>query len=167
MCLCWRKFITVGMGFESLCPSPAQRGGKKPLPGYLQKSSLLPGCLWIRCASGLFQCCAREMLVIPKTHTQGPIWCNSQQGLYSIQAISLPPNTSPSCRTVLVVVEPQISIGARLYSKQQVGDKYALYCGLYHIDWWWESYHKLDFCFRLHWSSLDRSGACNMGVQVC
>lgn len=35
------------------------------------------------------------------------------------------------------------------------------------IAWCCESYHKLNFCFCLHWWSLDRGWACNLGVQVC
>lgn len=30
-----------------------------------------------------------------------------------------------------------------------------------------ESYHKLNFCFLLHWWSLDKGWACYLGVQVC
>ena len=35
------------------------------------------------------------------------------------------------------------------------------------IGWCWESYHKLNFCSPLHWWSLGRGWACNLGVQVC
>jgi hypothetical protein len=34
------------------------------------------------------------------------------------------------------------------------------------IGWCWESYRKLNFCFPLHWWSLRRGQACNLGVQV-
>ena len=35
------------------------------------------------------------------------------------------------------------------------------------IGWCWESYHKLNFCFPLHWWSLGRGWACNLGMQAC
>jgi hypothetical protein len=31
------------------------------------------------------------------------------------------------------------------------------------IGWCWESYHKLNFCSSLHWWSLGRGWACNLG----
>lgn len=69
----------------------------------------------------MFKCSAREMLVIPQnpdkslseaTHTAGSLLN------LSWLAHSPPPNAPPSYRKVLVVEEPQISMRARLYSKQ-------------------------------------------------
>ena len=33
------------------------------------------------------------------------------------------------------------------------------------IGWCWESYHKLNFCSPLHWWSLGRGWACNLGCR--
>ena len=33
------------------------------------------------------------------------------------------------------------------------------------IGWCWESYHKLNFCSPLHWWSLGREQACNLGCR--
>lgn len=37
-------------------------------------------------------------------------------------------------------------------------------CPLSIFGWYWESYHILNFCFPLHWCSLGRGWACNLGV---
>ena len=83
----------------------------------------------------------------------------------------VPPTHPLSHRTVLVVVEPQISIGARLYSMQQAGvrvqaSNWRATMAFNIIGWCWKSYNKLSFCSPLHWWSLGRGWACNLGRQV-
>jgi hypothetical protein len=75
----------------------------------------------------LQHCYAREMLVILK-HTQEPIWCDSQQGLYSIQACSDPPihhHHAGSFWWCVCGGSKEYLIRARFYSKQQAGNTCA------------------------------------------
>jgi hypothetical protein len=66
-------------------------------------------------------------------HTQARQWwrmplilaCRRQRKVDFFILSRVPPNAPPSCRTGLVVGEPQVSIGARLYRKQQLGNKCA------------------------------------------
>jgi hypothetical protein len=61
----------------------------------------------------------------PKTTKQEPIRYNSYQGLILFNIAHATQSTLLSCRTVLQLGETQISIGPRLYSKQQDDDKCA------------------------------------------
>lgn len=112
------------------------------------------------------------MLVIPKTHR-----CRTdvtqRRGfiLFQLAQASPLPHVPRSCKEVLVVGDPWMSIMARVYSKQQAGSicvsiELQSYCGLYIIVWCWESYNKLNFCSLLPWWSLEKGWACNLGLQV-
>jgi hypothetical protein len=89
-----------------------------------------------------------------------------------IRASSGLPNAPPSLRMVLVVGEPRMSMKQdfRVSSKQGVcvqASHWQAPVAFSIIGWCWESHHKLRFCSPLHWWSLGRGWACNLGVQVC
>jgi hypothetical protein len=104
------------------------------------------------------------------THTQELIWCNSQQGLYSIRASSSPPNAPPSHRTVLVGEEPRMSMwqGFIVSTKHGIrmrASKWKATLAFNITGWCWESHHKLNFCSPLHGWSLGKGWACNLGCR--
>jgi hypothetical protein len=92
-----------------------------------------------------------EMLVIPK-NTQEPIWCNSQQGLYSTRAgWGAPPLPSapPSCRTDFFGGGMSTGQSFIVSSKQGIHvqtSNWKAPVAFNIIGWCWESYHKLNFC---------------------
>lgn len=71
--------------------------------------------------------------------------------------------------------KPRVSIGARLYSKHQMGVAVSVQASTWEvtmaftiIGWCWEPHHKFKFCFPLHGWSLGRVRACNLGgVRDC
>ena len=70
-------------------------------------------------------CYAREMLVIPKTTRRSRSDATHSRGfvLFALdRLLPQPPNLPLSQRTVWVVRKPQMSIRARLYSKQKAGN---------------------------------------------
>jgi hypothetical protein len=104
---------------------------------------------------------------------QEPICCNLQQALYSIQTSSSPiPNSPMSHRTVLMVGEPQMSMGQGFIIKSKQGvhmqaSNWKAIVAFNIIGWCWvESYHKLNFCSPLHLWLLCKVWACNLGMQV-
>jgi hypothetical protein len=63
-----------------------------------------------------------------------------------------------------------MSIRARLYSKQKQGihvqaSNWKAPVAFNVIGRCWESHHKLNFCSLLHWWSLGKGWACNLGYR--
>ena len=120
-------------------------------------------------------CFAREMLVVPqcthrswsdKTHSWAIILFNLVWPLLHPQLTSIMQNCFSGGWG------PNVYWGKALIvsSKQGVhvqASNWKATVAFNIIGWCWESYHKLNFCSPLHWWSLGRGWACNLGVQVC